>query len=156
MSRAMQPSPLPEATLYERDFYAWANEQTALLRAGKVAEADLKHIAEEIESMGRTEKRDLASRLAVLLLHLLKWRYQPGRRGASWQATVRVQRRDLDVHLADNPSLKAVVPQAIAQAYGNAVIEAAAETGFAEAAFPPACPWTFAQITDADFWPEAA
>ena len=65
MSRAIQPVPSPEATLYERDFYAWANEQTALLRAGKLAEADLEHIAEEIESMGKTEKRELANRLAV-------------------------------------------------------------------------------------------
>ena len=156
MSRAIQPVPSPEATLYERDFYAWANEQTALLRAGKLAEADLEHIAEEIESMGKAEKRELANRLAVLLLHLLKWRFQPGRRGASWQATIRVQRRDLEVHMADNPSLKAVVPQAIVQAYGNAVIEAGAETGFAEAVFPPICPWTFVQIMDPGFWPEAA
>ena len=144
---------MSNSTLYERDFHAWANEQARLLRTGKLAQADVEHIAEEIESMGRTEKRELVSRLAVLLLHLLKWQYQPGRRGASWQATIRVQRRDLAAHLADNPSLKARVPEAIAHAYGNAVIEAGGETGLPESTFPATCPWTFEQITAEDFWP---
>ena len=144
---------MSNSTLYERDFHAWANEQARLLRAGKLAQADVEHIAEEIESMGRTEKRELVSRLAVLLLHLLKWQYQPGRRGASWQATIRVQRRDLAAHLADNPSLKARVPEAIAYAYGNAVIEAGGETGLPESTFPATCPWTFERITAEDFWP---
>jgi hypothetical protein len=71
---------MPASPLYERDFYAWANEQAALLRAGKIGEADIEHIAEEIESMGRTEKRKLISRFTVLMLHLIKWRYQPGLR----------------------------------------------------------------------------
>ena len=142
--------------LYDQDFYAWANEQAGLLRAGLLSEADIEHIAEEIESMGKTEKRELASRLTVLLLHLLKWHYQPGLKGASWQATIRVQRRDLTVHMADNPSLKSMLPQAIVQAYGNAVIEAGAETGLPEATFPEICPWSYEQMMDADFWPEVA
>ncbi|GAB0116421.1 DUF29 domain-containing protein [Acidisoma sp. 7E03] len=138
---------------YDRDFYAWANEQAALLRAGKLAEADIAHIAEEIESMGRSEKRELINRLSVLLLHLLKWQYQPALRGASWEATIKVQRNLLSDHLEDNPSLKAMLSQAIARAYENAVIEAAAETRLASSAFPGTCPWTFAQIMDPDFWP---
>ena len=71
-------------SLYDRDFYAWANEQAALLRAGRLTEADIENIAEEIESMGRSEKRELVGRLAILLQHLLKWQFQPGRRSASW------------------------------------------------------------------------
>jgi len=142
------------STLYETDFYAWANEQAALLRAGKLTAADIEHIAEEIESMGRTEKRELANRLAVLLLHLLKWQHQPKRRGASWEAAIRVQRRDLAVHLQDNPSLKAKVSDAIEQAYGNAVIEASAETGLPEPTFPTECPWSFDQMMNEDFWPD--
>jgi hypothetical protein len=67
---------MSNAHLYDDDFYAWANEQAALLRAGRLSEADLEHIAEEIESMGRTEKRELISHLTVLLGHLLKWRYR--------------------------------------------------------------------------------
>ena len=70
-------------TLYDRDFYAWANEQAALLRAGRLSEADIENIAEEIESMGRSEKRDLVSRLTVVLLHLLKWQFQPSHRSNS-------------------------------------------------------------------------
>lgn len=145
---------MSNSTLYDHDFYAWANEQAALLRAGRLSEADIEHVAEEIESMGKTEKRELASRLTVLLLHLLKWQYQPGRRGASWQATIRVQRRDLAVHMDDNPSLKAILPQVLDQAYGNALIEAGAETGLLESAFPAVCPWTFDQIKSPDFWPD--
>ncbi|MBF0393862.1 MAG: DUF29 domain-containing protein, partial [Alphaproteobacteria bacterium] len=76
-----------KSDLYERDFFAWANEQAALLRAGNLSVADIEHIAEEIESMGRTERREMVSRLTVLLLHLLKWRYQPSRRGSSWFAS---------------------------------------------------------------------
>ncbi len=140
-------------SVYDSDFHAWAGEQARLLRAGRFAEADIGNIAEEIESMGRAEKRELISRLTVLLLHLLKWRFQPALRGPSWRATIRVQRRDLARLLADNPSLKAVLPDAMAAAYGDAVIEAEAETGLAEASFPAVCPWGFADIADARFWP---
>ncbi|MCF4164255.1 DUF29 domain-containing protein [Zavarzinia compransoris] len=141
-------------SLYDSDFYAWANEQAALLRAGRFSEADVANIAEEIESMGRSEKRELVSRLAVLLAHLLKWRFQPDHRSASWQATVRLQRRELLDHLADNPSLKASIDEAVARAYGRAVIEAGAETGLGSGAFPTDCPWRFEQIIDEGFWPE--
>ena len=147
---------MSNSTLYDHDFYAWANEQAGLLRAGKLSAADIEHIAEEIESMGKTEKRELVSRLEVLLLHLLKWQYQPDHRGASWQATIRVQRRDLAVHMADNPSLKSKLPEAVGQAYGNAIIEAGAETGLSESTFPAECPWLFDQMMADDFWPEPA
>lgn len=141
-------------TLYDRDFFAWAHEQAALLRSGRLSEADIDHIAEEIESMGRTEKRELVSRLGVLLTHLLMWRFQPDRRGASWQATIRVQRRALVRHMADNPSLKATLQETIAEGYGDAVIEAAAETGLPEALFPIICPWSFEQFMGEVFWPD--
>jgi len=141
------------ASLYERDFYAWANEQAALLRAGNLSAADIEHIAEEIESMGRTEKRELVSRLAVLLLHLLKWQFQPERRSASWEGTIRVQRRDLADHLVDNPSLGSKLSEAIGRGYGNAAILAPGETGLPRATFPATCPWPFEQIIDEAFWP---
>jgi hypothetical protein len=141
------------SVLYDRDFYAWANEQAALLRAGKLSLADIEHIAEEIESMGKTEKRELVSRLTVLLLHLLKWQFQPVRRGSSWQTSVRVQRRDLKAHMQDNPSLRAKLPEAIEQAYGTAIIEAADQTGLLESTFPATCPWSFGQLMDDGFWP---
>jgi hypothetical protein len=143
------------ASLYEQDFYAWANEQAALLRAGQLAAADIEHIAEEIESMGKTEKRELVSRLVILLLHLLKWRFQPLLQGPSWRATIRIQRREINEHLADNPSLKTKLGPAIEAAYDRAIIQASAETGLPESTFPPACAWTFDQIIAEDFWPEA-
>lgn len=140
-------------SLYEQDFYAWANQQAALLRAGQLSAADIEHIAEEIESMGKTEKRELVNRLAVLLLHLLKWQFQPERRGSSWQATIRVQRIALARHIKDNPSLKPSVPEALDDAYSMATIEAAGETGLPEATFPSACPWSFDKVMGEGFWP---
>lgn len=137
------------ATLYDQDFYAWANEQAALLRAGNLAAVDIALIAEEIESLGRTEKRELISRLAVLLTHLLKWQHQPERRGKSWLSTIKVQRRDL----VDNPSLKSQVTDALINAYGNAIITAAGELDTDEETFPASCPWSFGQIMDDSFWP---
>src|SRR5580698_8493609 len=99
---------------YDEDFYAWANEQAALLRDGKLAEADVEHIALEIESMGKTEKRELVARLTILLLHLLKWKFQPNLRGRSWRLTIKEQRKEVVNHLADNPSLKSRTQEAMA------------------------------------------
>jgi hypothetical protein len=141
------------SNLYETDFYAWANQQAALLRAGKLAAADIEHIAEEIESMGKTEKRELISRLTVLLTHLLKWQFQPVRRGSSWETTIIVQRNDLADHMADNPSLEAKLPDAIAHAYRNAFLIASDETGLPRSTFPAECPWSFDQIMNPEFWP---
>ncbi len=142
--------------LYEQDFYAWANEQAGLLRAGKLSEADIEHIAEEIESMGKGEKRELVSRLNILFLHLLKWQYQPSHRGHSWRNTIRIQRRAVAAHMKDNPSLKALMPQAMEQAYGTAIIEAENETGLSEATFPAVCEWSYEQMMDPEFWPDGS
>jgi len=145
---------MPQSALYHRDFYAWANEQAALLRAGKLAQADIEHIAEEIESMGKTEKRELISRLTVLLLHLLKWRFQPTLRGKSWRLSIEEQRIQLALHLADNPSLKAILAPSIATSYRLARLGAERETGLDAATFPIESPWSFDQLMDSDFWPE--
>lgn len=141
-------------SLYERDFYAWANQQAALLRAGRLAEADIENIAEEIESMGRSEKRELVSRLAILLQHLLKWQFQPGRRSASWQLSIENTRLQLDDHLNDNPSLKSQLDGAMRSAYRRAVNEAVAETGFPRTTFPADCQYSYDQVMKPDFWPE--
>ncbi len=143
-----------KSSLYDKDFYAWANEQAALLRSGKLSDADIEHIAEEIESMGKTEKRELFSRLKVLLMHLLKWQFQPVGRSVSWQLTIKEQRREVARHLADNPSLKARLSETMADAYGDAIIAAARETSMPEEVFPTSCPWSFEQIIDVAFWPD--
>ncbi len=131
--------------LYDRDFYAWTAEQVDLLRAGKLSGADIAHIAEEIESMGRSEKRELVSRLTILLQRLLKWRFQLDRRSTSWRLSIANTRDQLAEHLADNPSLEAKVPGAMISAYRYARPYAAIETGFPEDSFPIDCPWTFDQ-----------
>ena len=138
---------------YERDFYAWANRQAHLLRAGRLAEADIEHIAEEIESMGRSEKRELIARLGVLLTHLLKWRFQPALRGNSWRLMIQEQRRRLVRHLDDNPSLRFLLAEATADAYGDALLAAQRETGLPEATFPPDCPFTTEQVFDTGYLP---
>lgn len=139
---------------YDRDFYAWSQEQAQLLRSGKLSEADLEHIAEEIESMGRSEKRELVNRLSVLLMHLLKWQFQPSGRGTRWKLTIEEQRDRLADHLADNQSLKATLDDSIASGYRLAILGAARETGLDRAVFPSACPWSLGQIAANDFWPE--
>jgi hypothetical protein len=138
---------------YDEDFYAWANEQATLLRDGRLAEADIEHIALEIESMGKTEKRELIARLTILLLHLLKWTFQPNLRGRSWRLTIKEQRKEVIHHLADNPSLRSKIEEAMAQAYEVAVVKAAKETAIDEDGFPEACPWTFQEAVSEEFWP---
>nr|WP_294504892.1 DUF29 domain-containing protein [uncultured Rhodopila sp.] len=128
--------------LYDHDFYAWANQQAALLRAGKLSDADIANIAEEIESIGRNEKRALVNRLNVLLMHLLKWRFQPERRSRSWEVSIANSRDDLTDRLADDPSLRALLPEAVEQAYRRSRRSASAETGLPESTFPIDCPWT--------------
>jgi hypothetical protein len=139
--------------LYETDFYAWATGQAALLRAGDVAHADVGHIAEEIESMSRSERRALVGLLSVLLLHLLTWQFQPSHRGASWRLSIANARDDLTDHLADNPSLRARLDEAVAGAYRRARRRAAAETGQPECVFPGVCPWSHEDVLAEDFWP---
>ena len=139
---------------HDTDFHAWSNEQAALLRAGRFSAADVETIAEEIASMGRAEKRELVSRLTTLLKHLLKWKFQPRGRCSSWRTNIRVQRNLILDHLQDNPSLKPQIPDAMARANRDAVLEAAEETGLSEAVFPTPCLWSFDQAIDEGFWPD--
>lgn len=143
---------------YDGDIIAWANEQARFLREGQFSQLDIEHIADEIEDVGKSEQRELESRMAVLLAHLLKWQYQPQRRGNSWEATIRTQRTSIDRRLKKTPSLKASLsnPDWWADAWDDAVRSAVQETGIALVVFPPSCPWAFEQIMDADFWPGSA
>ena len=139
---------------YETDFYTWTQEQSALLKAGQFSELDLDNLVEEIESMGRSEKRALESRLTVLLQYLLKWQYQPVRRGRSWQLTIKIQRIEFLKVLRDNPGLKTGLEQLLTDAYVSAVIKASQETGLDENVFPEHCPWGVADIIRQDFYPD--
>jgi len=141
--------------LYDTDFYAWTQQQADTLRGGNLAGLDVENLIEEIESMGRSEKRELESRLTLLLVHLLKWVHQANFRSKSWQLTIKEQRRQVAKHLRENPSLKSTLPETYAETYAFAVLGAGKETGMDEAAFPAQCPWTFDQAMDDDFWPQA-
>jgi hypothetical protein len=142
------------ATLYDTDFYAWSAEQVTLLRAGRLSEADVENIAEEIESMGRTERNELVTRLTVLLVHLLKWRFQQGLRSRSWALTIEQQRVQLGRHLARNPSLKSHLDEAMLDAYQDARIEAERQTHLTRSTFPIASPFSFDEVMHPDFWPD--
>lgn len=126
---------------YDKDFYKWSFRQAKLLRSGKLNEADIEHIAEEIESMGKSEKRELISRLTVLFMHLLKWDYQPSKRSKSWQSTIREQRFQIEDHLEDNPSLKSQLDVIEKKAYRLAKVKAARETDLEEVDFPEFSPY---------------
>ena len=142
---------------YDQDYYGWALQQAALLRTGKLSEIDAQHLAEEIESMGRSERRQLTNRLEVLLLHLLKWRYQPHRReidGNSWLRLIREQRRRIPKLLRDNPSLQSVIADCLADAYDDARYGASDETGLPISTFPETCPYAFEQAIAPDFLPD--
>ncbi len=147
---------MSDASRHDTDFYAWTREQADLLRTGRLAEADIANIAEEIESMGRSEKRELVNRLAALLAYLLKWQVQPALRGNSWRLTIREQRAQLSELLKDNPSLAPLLPEALATAYRFALLTAQRETGLSETAFPAASLWTIEEAMAAGFLPEEA
>ncbi len=140
---------------YDEDFYAWTMEQARLLRSGELAAIDAENIAEEIESMGKSDRREIESRLIVLLVHLLKWQFQPEMRSTSWSGTIREQRRKIDRLLAESPSLRPAVPGMLPQTYAEAREDAAEETGLSEEAFPEVCPLTVEQVLARGFLPES-
>lgn len=139
---------------YDQDFYGWTQEQAALLKCGQLTALDITNLVEEIETMGRSEKRELQSRLMVLLVHLLKWKYQPVRRGRSWQLTIEEQRGNCFDVLEDSPSLKSKLDAILLKAYINARTTASRETGLDKNDFPASCPWTYEQIIDGSFYPD--
>jgi hypothetical protein len=147
----------PVTPRYDEDFYAWTQHQAALLREEKWQALDYPNLAEELESLGKSDWRELEHRLDGLLMHLLKWRYQPSGRqtGHSWRSTIREHRRQLTRVLRDSPSLRPRVPQVLPESYANARLDASDETGLPLGTFPETCPWTIDQIFDEGFWPEA-
>lgn len=141
-------------TLYNSDFYGWTREQADLMRSGKLTQLDTVNLLEEIESMGNSQRNELESRLEVLFLHLLKWKFQPSHRGKSWQLTIAEQRRKIERRLTKSPSLKHDLEEISQDAYGDAILSAARETGMDENIFPQVSPWTVKQAMTSDFFPD--
>ena len=131
--------------LYDEDFFGWTQAQADALRRRSANELDWDNLLEEIAGLGRSAERELRSHLAVLLAHLLKWRFQPTRRTRSWVLTAQEQRRQIGFLLEESPSLRPAINQVMAKAYGSAVNAAANETGLLERAFPATCPYDFEQ-----------
>jgi hypothetical protein len=142
-------SPSPAA--YEADFYAWAQEQGVLLRTGRLDALDRENLAEEIETLGRSEFRTLVSFYELVLLHMLKWDYQPSKRTRGWAGSIAVHRKHAEQTLTDNPSLKSRLEEAFERAYDLARLQAATETGIPLRTFPEACPFSREDILGRDF-----
>ncbi len=143
-------------SLYETDFYAWVQEQVKFLRHHQWSQLDLPNLIEEIESLGKQQRAELRSRLKVLIGHLLKWEYQLERRSRSWLMTIRVQRRDTQELLEENPSLKPYLREALQKVYESGRDLAVGETNLPLKTFPQDCPYTLEEILSDRFYPGAA
>jgi len=141
-------------SLYDHDYQQWLEETVKLLRDRSFELLDLDNLIEEIEDMGKSSKREVFNRLVVLLIHLLKWKYQPAKQSNSWISTINEQRRQLFILFRDSPSLqKNYLPTIFAESYQMACKLAAKETNLALATFPETCPFTEIEIFDFDFLP---
>lgn len=138
---------------YETDIAAWADEQAWLVRNKKFELLDIEHIAEEIEDVGKSEQRELANRMAVIIAHLLKWQFESELRGASWTRTIKEQRKSLEFHIKDVPSLKSKLSNSewMDAVWADAVTIAIRETGIEN--FPETCQWTIEDILSHDWLP---
>ena len=143
-------------TRYEHDVVAWANEQAALIRAGRLDQLDLEHIAQEIEDVGKSEQRELASRMAVLLAHILKWKFQPQKRSVSWTLTIKEQRRLSVRRIKKTPSLSPMLldPEWIDDIWVDAKALAEKETGLDQSTWPEVCPWPMLEVLSEGWLPE--
>jgi hypothetical protein len=145
------------ASLYDDDFYAWTQATTQAIRAGQWDQINRDALAEEIDGLGISQKHALGSHLRNLVMHLLKWRYEPSGRqtGHSWQSSIINARDEIALLLEKSPSLRRTMDDELARRYPRARRLAGAETGLPLTTFPETCPWEPAQILDDDFWPEA-
>ncbi len=138
---------------YETDFYQWTQQQADLLRQGALSALDVENLIEEIEDMGASNRRSLGSFLDLVIMHLLKWRYQPERRSNSWKSSIRKGRHAIERLLEESPSLKPRLSVMVTAEYRRARSEAADETGLPLTTFPDQCPFTVEQIIG-EYWPD--
>jgi hypothetical protein len=155
----LMPQPAVESAagssgLYDADFFRWTETMAAALRSGELSRLDLENLAEEIESLGRSDRRRIESRLTVLLMHLLKWQVQPEMRSGSWRGTIVAQRTRIRKLLQESPSLRSFFESVVDECYGDAVVQAVAETGLPIAMFPIDCPYAIEAILNVEFLPD--
>jgi hypothetical protein len=154
MAKQLEITKQDAVDLYDSDFFEWTQRSAELIRQGRFSEADLEHIAEEIEDMGKRDRREVRSRLTVLIAHRLKWNYQPEQRSPSWRATIMEQRRQIVLVLDDSPSLRRAAVEELASIYAKAVKEAREDTGLAPNAFPKTCPYSLTDLLESRIVPE--
>jgi hypothetical protein len=145
---------LKTRSLYATDFNSWVEHQVSALRNQQLQALDMPNLIEEIEDLSRRDKKALRSYLRVLLLHLLKWQFQPSKRSPSWSASIANARIEIEDILADSPSLKDYLPQVFDKAYANARVLAAKETGLETKAFPERSPYSLLQVLADSFMPD--
>jgi hypothetical protein len=145
--------PAPSADLYERDFHAWLSDQAQRLRLLKPRGIDWENLAEEIDSLGRSDRIAVVSNLNVVLLHLIKWKYQSAKRKSGWIASINEHRRRIERLIQSSPSLAPVPAQVLAEEYGKAQEDALTETGLRANAVPSVCPFSVEQVLDTRFLP---
>lgn len=138
-------------TLYEQDFYLWTKAIVQHLKENRFNDIDIPNLIAEIESMGKSEKRELKSRLIVLLIHLIKWQYQPEKRSESWRSTITEQRICIEALLEDSPSLQPLLIEIFPDCYEKARSKVSAETGIKLNFFPQESPFTLDETLNAYF-----
>ena len=154
MQSQLDKPAVEQADLYDEDFFEWTFRNAELLRAGRFEQADIEHVAEEIEDMGKRDLHEVNSRVEVLVRHLLKWQLQPGKKSRSWVRTIASQRKGLAQRLDDSPSLRVKIQPNLGRNYQYALKLAVIETGLPKNHFPAECPFTVEQILDPDFLPQ--
>ena len=140
--------------LHDSDFYAWTKETAKLLKEGKINEADIMNIADEIEELGMSERRAVISQMSRLIAHLLKWKYQPHLRGNSWKISINQARDHILIITDESKNLQKELPEIIQKAYKYSVKWASNETGIELKSFPKECPFTLEQCLNEEFWPD--
>jgi len=136
--------------LYNQDFYLWIETTAKLLREGNLESVDFENLIEEIEAIGRKEKRDIRSNLILLLMHLLKYRYQPDN---SWCSTIFEHRDRIEGVLEDSPSLQPYLEDIWSECYSKARKKASLETGLPLSNFPESCPFSQGETLDPEYLP---
>jgi Domain of unknown function DUF29 len=147
-------SPPDTIHLYEQDFFLWSQTMAEVLRSGNFTRLDIENLAEEVESLGRSDRRELQSRLVVLLHHLLKWQFQPEMRSRSWCGTLAEQRMRIRNLLKDSPSLRSFFEESVSECYEDAKFQASVETGLEVTTFPATCGYGMSEILNVEFLPE--
>ena len=140
---------------YDQDFYAWSVEQAARLRRSRPSDVDWENVAEEVETLGKSDRRKVASDLKNILEHLIKWRYQPQKRTTGWRSSIREHRDRIQRIIADSPSLRRLPYEILAEEYRKARGAALDDTKLPKERVPETCPFAIEDVLDPTYWPEA-